>query len=135
MKKIMILLSILLAGVLLFTGCVIKVNDDSSVFLEFSENDGLPTEINVAAGNSFAISLEANATTGYSWTAAIDDESIVYARKQRICCRRYGVGRLGRYGHTNIFGAEKRPDQHCPHIRTAMGRRKHGRGKNADGHR
>jgi len=65
---IYIALSLLLAAAML-AGCA-----SASAAKVYGKDD---TEITAKAGDTFTIQLESNPTTGYSWVAAIGDETIL----------------------------------------------------------
>ena len=79
-KKSLIMLAALILTLFLLGGCVIRFNDGESSLKVWNTNgdpNTIPSEITVSAGSTFSINLQANATTGYSWNAVIEDENIV----------------------------------------------------------
>lgn len=69
MKKIVIVIVMALFAVFMLTGC-----KSGSAEPVYSKDD---TQIKAKAGESFQIELEKNPTTGYEWTMANSDESVV----------------------------------------------------------
>jgi inhibitor of cysteine peptidase len=71
MRKTAIILALLLALAVLITGC-------GKAETVYGADD---TSISVKSGETFVVKLEANPTTGYEWSAAISDESVVTLEK------------------------------------------------------
>jgi inhibitor of cysteine peptidase len=71
MRKTAIMLALLLALATAFAGC-------GKTEAAYGKDD---TSISVKNGDTFTIKLEANPTTGYEWSAAISDESVLALEK------------------------------------------------------
>jgi predicted secreted protein len=72
MKKILLTTLMLTSLLVILTGC-----NNTQVFNESGDIDTIPKEISVSAGETFIINLDANETTGYSWSVNIGDSDIL----------------------------------------------------------
>ena len=60
------------------------------------------TAISVKSGEAFTISLEANLTTGYEWTAVVGDETVLVLDKSEYVADEAAEGVVGT-GGTEVF--------------------------------
>jgi predicted secreted protein len=72
MKKILLTALILTSLLVILTGC-----NNTQVFNESGDIDTIPEELSVTAGETFIVNLDANETTGYSWSVNIADSDIL----------------------------------------------------------
>jgi len=87
-KTAIIILALLLATAAMFTGC-------GNTEAVYGVDD---TSISVKAGDMFTIKLEANATTGYEWSATISDETILALDKSDYVADEAASGVVGSGG-------------------------------------